>query len=130
MAAVQALAAGGIPVSVFAMPVLPGITDGVANLESVARAASEAGARYFAASLLFLMPSAQRAFLPFLEREFPEIAPSYKNLYSRGAYLRGSGAERLQRLTRRLRQQYSLNRLSAERTLPTFGLKEQMSLFA
>ncbi len=60
MRAVQELRRAGIAAGVFAMPVLPGITDREEDLDALARAARDAGAQWFAASVLFLMPSAQK----------------------------------------------------------------------
>jgi len=129
LAAVSAIARAGIPVAVFAMPVLPSITDDPKDLEAVARAAAEAGASHFAASVLFLMPSAQKAFLPFLEKEFPELAENYQRLYSRGAYLRGAYAEKIQRLARELREKYRLNASERKQRLDPFGPRDQLALF-
>jgi DNA repair photolyase len=88
-AAVAELARAGVSVGVFANPILPLLTDSVANLESVAAAAAQAGAQYFGGGTLFLMPSAQRQFFPFLDREFPELAARYRRRYLHHPYLRG-----------------------------------------
>src|SRR5436853_2015368 len=63
LAAVRQLRDAGLAVGVFAMPVLPGLTDREADLDAVARAARDAGAQWFAGNVLFLMPSAQNQFL-------------------------------------------------------------------
>ena len=127
--AVATLARSAIPVAVFAMPVLPGITDAPEQLEAIAKAAALAGARYFAASVLFLKPAAQRAFFPYLEEHFPELARRYRRLYCNRAYLRGEVSERMERLARRLRQQYGLRGPQTPRPLTSFGLRNQLSLF-
>lgn len=134
LAAVRALAAAGIPVAIFAMPVLPGITDSPAQLEAVARAGAAAGARSFHANVLFLMPSAQKAFFPFLEAQFPQISAQYQQMYKRGAYLRGRTEERIQALAQRLREKYfpeqrrPESRRNAEPPAP-FGRRDQLALF-
>jgi DNA repair photolyase len=127
LAAVRSLAAAGLPVAIFAMPVLPGITDSPAALAALARAGARAGARTFQANLLFLMPSAQKVFFPFLENQFPQLAARYRRLYSNGAYLRGRSEEQLQALARRLRQQYFPE--PAPLALPPFGCRDQLTLF-
>src|SRR5579872_5533428 len=66
---VRRLSTAGICVSVFPNPIMPGLTDGERQLDRLARAAREAGALSFGGGPLFLMPSAQKVFLPFLERE-------------------------------------------------------------
>ena len=72
--AVRKLSAAGICVGVFPNPIMPGLTDGERALDRLARAAREAGAQIFGGGPLFLMPCAQKVFLPFLERHFPHLA--------------------------------------------------------
>ena len=134
LAAVRSLAEAGIPVAIFAMPVLPGITDSPGQLEAVARTGAAAGARSFHANVLFLMPSAQKAFFPFLDGEFPHLAARYRRMFKHGAYLRGRTEERIQALARRLREKYfpeqrrPESRRNAEPPAP-FGRRDQLALF-
>ena len=129
LGAVRRLAEAGIRVVIFAMPVLPGITDAPENLEAVARAGAAAGAQSFQTNLLFLMPSAQKAFFPFLDEQFPRWASLYRQWYSRGAYLRGKTEDRMQTLARRLRWKYFPRHAEAESPLPAFGRRDQLSFF-
>jgi DNA repair photolyase len=107
--AIAALARAGIHVGVNLMPILPGISDSPRSLDQVARAAAQAGASSLYGSLLFLMPSAMRQFMPFLEREFPRLAKRYRRLYACSAYLNGEYKERIMRLVADLRVRYSLD---------------------
>jgi DNA repair photolyase len=84
--AVRKLRQAGIDAGVFAMPVLPGLTDREEDLDSLARAAHDAGAVWFAGTVLFLMPASLKIFLPFLEEKFPKLARRYREWYSRNAY--------------------------------------------
>ncbi len=84
--AVRALRGAGLAVGVFAMPVLPGLTDGEADLDALAHVTRDSGAQWFAANVLFLMPSAQKMFLPFLEDKFPRLARQYRDWYARSGY--------------------------------------------
>lgn len=129
MAAAAELARAGLAVGILAMPVLPGITDQPPELEAVARAASQAGACYFAVKALFLMPSAQKAFFPFLEERFPELVESYRRLYARGAYVQAQYRTRIQELAKQLRRKYRLT--GAPRAYPaeSFAPFSQMQLF-
>jgi len=102
------LSAAGICVSVFPNPIMPGITDGERALERLARAAREAGALSFGGGPLFLMPSAQKVFFPFLERHFPELAPKYRAAFARGAYLSKSYKDALRERVQRIRERYGL----------------------
>ena len=71
-----------------ASPVLPLITDSIASLEAVALAAKRAGADQFGAHVLFLKPSAQRVFFPFVAEKFPQHFGRYSRSYASGAYLK------------------------------------------
>jgi DNA repair photolyase len=86
MEAVRRLREAGIDAGVFAMPVLPGLTDREEDLDGLARAARDAGARWFAGTVLFLMPSALKILLPFMQEKFPKLAGRYREWYSRNAY--------------------------------------------
>lgn len=85
--ALAALVEAGIYAGVNAMPILPGITDSAESLEEVARSASHAGAKFLHGNAVFLMPSAMRTFMPFLEHEFPRLVRRYQKLFARSAYL-------------------------------------------
>ena len=115
MEAVAKLAAGGIPVGVIANPVLPLITDSEQNLEAVAKAAKQAGADQFGANVLFLMPSAQRVFFPFLAEHFPEHLKRYERSYAAGAYLNGSYPERTRVLVNEIRERVGIRSRDADR---------------
>lgn len=108
LGAVAALARAGITVGVLAMPVIPGITDDPSGLDDVARAAAEAGASHFAVNALFLMPSAQKAFFPFLAQSFPDLVERYREAYARGAYIESAYRKRLQAVARQIQRKYGL----------------------
>ncbi len=130
LAAVRKLAEAGVWVGVFAAPVLPAITDNPKELEALAREAAASGARHLMASPLFLMPSAQKQFFPFLEKEFPNLVEAYRRNYQRGAYLGSRYRRRLQALACRLREKYRL--LPSPRDYPVEALQApaQATLFA
>ncbi|HVY62878.1 MAG TPA: radical SAM protein [Planctomycetota bacterium] len=81
LAAVRALREAGIVAGVFCAPVLPLVTDDEASLDRLFAAAREAGALYVMTNLLFLMPSAKRRYMPFIEAEFPGLARRFAALY-------------------------------------------------
>jgi DNA repair photolyase len=93
---------------VFANPVLPLITDGEESLDRLAAAVSKAGARYFGGGLLFLMPSAQKMFFPFLEERFPHLVRRYRERFEKNAYLRGPYQEMIRDRVRGIRSRYGL----------------------
>ncbi len=130
LAAAAEVAQAGIAVAVFAMPVLPAITDDPRDLEAIAREAARIGACSFAASVLYLMPAARKAFFPFLEAEFPHLAEKYQKLYARGAYVRGPYADRIATLAQELRQKYRLTGRRSGLPAAPFAPVNQLRLFA
>ncbi len=130
--AVRALSRAGLRVGVSCCPVVPGITDSPKDLESVIRAAAEAGADYVFANLLFLKPCSAAIFLPFLEQNFPHLAATYRQRYQDRAFLAPAYAKRLSQLVRSLREKYKITR--ADRPAyatkwPVQAFDEQLSLF-
>jgi DNA repair photolyase len=73
----------GIEASINVMPVLPGITDRPDQLEPLIKAVSERGATSLAACALRLRSAARQRYLPFIEKEFPELASRYRATYGR-----------------------------------------------
>ena len=114
LAAVRELRNAGIPAGVLAMPVLPGLTDSEADLDSLARGASEAGAQWFAASVVFLMPAAQKQFLPFLEAKFPKLVRRYREWYKRSNYAPEAYRREISARVAALRKKYNLGSRPAE----------------
>jgi DNA repair photolyase len=126
--AVRTLAEAGILVGVNPNPIMPGITDSERSLDRLAKASRDAGATTFGGGPLFLMPSAQKVFFPFLEREFPHLVERYRELYGRSAYLgkdyKGDLAVRI----RKIRDRYGLGSGMAEYR-PEIWIEEQGELF-
>jgi DNA repair photolyase len=116
--AVQELRRAGIAAGVFAMPILPGITDQEEDLDALARAARDAGAQWFAASVLFLMPSALKQFLPFLDKRFPKRAQRYREWYSRNPYAPETYRKEIAARVAALRRKYGLGARPMEAARP------------
>lgn len=108
MEAVRKLNDAGIPTGVSCAPVLPGITDAARDLEAVVRATAEAGGKHIFANPLFLKPCSAAVFLPFLEKEFPRLAESYRLRYKERAFLPKAYGKRISQLMARLREKYGI----------------------
>jgi len=106
--AVRELRRAGISAGVLAMPVLPGITDREEDLDALARGARDAGAQWFAASVLFLMPSSQKQFLPFLDEKFPKLARRYREWFSHSTYAPEKYCKEISARVATLRKKYDL----------------------
>jgi len=132
--AMQTLNQAGIAAGVICAPVLPGISDSPRDLEALVRATAEAGGKYIFANSLFLKPCSAAVFLPFLEKEFPQLVESYRQRYKDRAFLPASYRKRLSQLMARLRQKYGIpsdyDRYS-QRTHPALDVQPvaQMKLF-
>jgi DNA repair photolyase len=81
--AVARLHAADIRVRVNAMPVLPGITDGAAQLDALVARVAAAGADSIVAGALALRATARQRYLPFIEQEFPSLARRYRATFAR-----------------------------------------------
>jgi DNA repair photolyase len=108
--AVKELVRAGVPAGVICAPVLPGITDSAANLEAVVRAAAESGARHVYANPLFLKPCSASVFLPFLEKEFPQLVEQYRKRYSEQAFVSPAYRKRISALMAALRKEHGIGR--------------------
>jgi len=100
LAALRKLTQGGIHAGLLIAPILPGLTDDRAGLSALMAAGKAAGARYVVGSALRLGPAARHRFLPYLEREFPELAQRYRHRYD-GRH--SAGRDYTAALSRRLR---------------------------
>jgi DNA repair photolyase len=128
--AVAKLAEAGVWVGVMASPILPLITDSEDNLLAVARAAKAAGANYFGAQVVFLQPSAQRVFFPFLAEHHPQHLARYQRSFRDDAYLSGPYPEKMRALVQDIRQQVGLvSRHYEKLPPPPAPPAEQMLLF-
>lgn len=112
MDAVRQLRAAGIAVGVFAMPILPGLTDSEENLEAVAHGARDADAQWWGANVLFLMPSSLKEFMPFLEQKFPKLVRRYQEFYGRGGYAPETYRKEIAAIVGNLRRKYGLGSLA------------------
>jgi DNA repair photolyase len=135
--AVRSLSSAGLRVGLSCSPVIPGITDSPEDLESVVRAASEAGADYVFANPLFLKPCSAAIFLPFLEVNFPRLAASYRERYQGRSFLPPEYGQVLSKLMTRLREKYGLGRRDRSERLPAYAAKwpvqnfhQQLDLFS
>ncbi len=131
--AMQKLNEAGIAAGVICAPVLPGITDSPRDLEALVRATARAGGKYIFANSLFLKPCSAAVFLPFLEKEFPQLVESYRLRYRDRAFLSASYRKRLSQLMTRLREKHGIpsdyDRYSQKTHPVEVPVDDQMKLF-
>src|SRR5687768_112927 len=98
----------GIEAGINVMPVLPGITDRPQQLEPLIAAVAGAGATYLNACALRLRSAARQRYLPFIEREFPELASRYHTTYARSHHAGERYREGLARYFRKTCARYGV----------------------
>src|SRR5215213_155908 len=107
---VRALADAGLPCGVFLAPVLPGLTDGVAELDAALAAIAAAGATGVTVIPLHLRPGAREWFMAWLARTHPGLVARYEQLYARRAYVPAEYREWLARRVTPLLAKHGLDR--------------------
>jgi DNA repair photolyase len=107
--ALRTLRQAGIAAGVTVSPILPEITDSPRNLDAVIAAAKEHGATHLFHNVLFLKPSAQQAFFPFLEKHFPRLRKRYAARFARFAFLDRAYKDRTFRLVADLKQKHGFD---------------------
>ena len=128
---VRKLNQAGVPAGVICAPVIPGITDDPKALDALVRATKEAGGRYIFANPLFLKPCSAAIFLPFLEKEFPQLVDDYKKRYASRAFLPVSYRKRISSLMAALRRRHGFagREESAASPYPPAEEAQQLPLF-
>ena len=129
LATVTTLAENGICVGVFPNPILPLITDRDRDLDRLAKAAKDAGAQYFGGGVLFLMPSAQKVFFPFLRERFPHLVRRYEERFRKSPYLRGPYTNELRQRVRKIRERYGLESAPVDYRPELWEDERQQELF-
>ena len=107
---VRAIADAGLSCGVFLAPVLPGLTDRLADLDAALRAIAEAGATGVTVVPLHLRPGAREWFSAWLAREHPQLVPRYQQLYRRGAVVAPEYRTWLEQRVAPLLARYGLDR--------------------
>ena len=131
MKAVRTLAEAGIHAGVNCAPVLPCLTDTPADLEAVVRSAAEARAHFVYANPLFLKPCSEKIFMPFLEKEFPHLARTYRERFGHNSFLPPPYLRRISGLVKKYCEKYMLGKNRQSRPDETVSPKYcQMPLFS
>jgi DNA repair photolyase len=99
------------------MPVIPGLTDEPAAIESVIRAAHRAGASGVWWRSLFLKPAAARRFLPLIRERLPHLAGRIEMFYARAEYAPRAYDDRMGVIFDRIRARYGFPISNERRTM-------------
>jgi len=90
-AAMAQFAKAGILTGTCLMPILPGVSDDEATLESVIRWTANHGGRFVLAGSLTLADQQRHYFLNVLRNRFPELLGLYRSAYPPGSYAPAAG---------------------------------------
>jgi DNA repair photolyase len=113
------LVAAGIDAGLSVAPVLPGLSDGEADLDRLLASAAATGVRRVSWRVLFLRSPTRETLLAWLARDEPRLLPAYERAYARRSHLAGAYPERIARLMQRLCASHGLRPAPLEaRTRP------------
>jgi DNA repair photolyase len=127
LAALRELRDAGLHVGLSASPLLPGITDQDGEMESLAKAAKDAGAEWFFSGVLFLMPASARQFLPFIREKFPKLAKQYDQWYAKNGYAPEEYRRKISERVARIRRDFGFSSRPWEGNRPA-SRRAQLSL--
>jgi DNA repair photolyase len=118
--ALRMMSEAGVPAGVMVAPIIPGLTDDEAHLESVIAAAKEHGADFVAPNVLYLKPGTKEWFMPALREAYPHLAGKYERYY-RGAYAPKDYSREVIALVNRLRERHGFGETQRHRERPGRG---------
>ena len=129
LAAVRRLREEGISAGVFAMPIVPWLTDREEDLDALAAGAREADAEWLGARVLYLMPDAWRTFIAFIDAKFPRLAKRYREWYGKNVDAPESYRKEMAARVEKIRVKYGLsNRPMRPEPGPAVWRSPQMQL--
>jgi DNA repair photolyase len=107
---VAALRKAGLRTGILCCPIMPGINDTYAALESVAKRAKAVDANFLGANPLFLKSCSKGTFLEFVHQHFPQLEASYEKRYAEHAFVSKAYQKRIADLVALVGQKYGLGR--------------------
>jgi DNA repair photolyase len=109
-AAMEKFAAAGFLTGTCMMPILPGLCDDDANLEAVVRWTADHGGQFVLAGGLTLSDQQRAYFFGILQERFPDLLPTYQQLYPKGSYgAVGGDSQRISLRIRELCEKYGIH---------------------
>lgn len=105
----------GLRVGVLCCPLLPGLTDTYAAVDSVASAAKQAGACFLHAQPLFLKPCSKPVFEEFISENFPELLDSYRERFRDRAFVGSAYSKHIHHVVDSVRAKYGWSDKPSER---------------
>ncbi|AMM22135.1 hypothetical protein AX769_00295 [Frondihabitans sp. PAMC 28766] len=86
LATVRAIRDAGLDCTVFAAPLLPGLTDSASQIDELMSALVDAGVTAVLPHLLYLQPGVKELYFAWIDRERPHLSAGYRRIYGGGTY--------------------------------------------
>lgn len=118
-----------IRAGVFAMPLLPGLTDSQESIDALFSAARDAGACYVVAGGVRLSDLSWRRFLPALQSLRPDLVDAYQEIIRRRGPRRTRYKQKLEARIELARQRFRFERSGFEMPKPKAKEPAQLALF-
>ena len=116
-AAVHELRAAGLTAGVLCSPLLPGINDGLQQLEAVSSSAAAAGASFLGAHPLFLKSCSRPTWLSFVREHYPALVPDYTRRYATADFTDATYRATMATTIRQLCRKHNLGERSSDALL-------------
>ena len=127
--ALRRLRERGIRAGVFAMPLLPGLTDAQESIDALFAAAREADACYVVAGGVRLSELSWRRFLPALQSLRPDLVGAYEEIIRRRSPRRTRYRQKLDARIEQARQRFGFTRGGFSAPRPKTTEPAQLALF-
>jgi DNA repair photolyase len=114
---VKKLREAGLTAGVLCSPLLPGINDGLQQLEAVSGRAAAAGASFLGAHPLFLKSCSRPTWLSFVREHFPHLAEEYARRYATADFVDAAYRNRMATIVRQLCRHHGLGERSSDALL-------------
>lgn len=114
---VKTLRDAGLTTGILCSPLLPGITDSEAAIDSVAKQAAEVGSSFLAANPLFLKPCSRPTYFAFVQEHFPELVADYAKRFGKADFATELYKHELALRVEGVRRKYGLSARSSDALL-------------
>jgi len=95
-------------------PLLPGLTDTLEALDTMARRAKAVDASFFVASPLFLKPCSKETYLAFVREHFPALESLYRFRFDGRAFVAEGYRKRIEALVNLVIRKHGLDQRSVD----------------
>ena len=114
---VARLRRAGLRTGILCSPLLPGLTDTLEALDTMARRAKAVDASFFAAQPLFLKPCSRETYLEFIRQHFPALEPLYRFRFDGRDFVAEGYRKRIEALVASVTAKHGLNRRATDALL-------------